>query len=106
MKVQVTEDDIRNGVKSNIDRCPIARAIRRATGQGWIVGSICATIADSAGQRYIILPTCAKRFVFAFDNGMDVEPLDFEFDPLQATGKMWFDGVEIEEGEAECTTVN
>ena len=65
IQVHVTQEDIDNGVPGNKEACPIALALNRATGQNeWAV----TTRADTWKSRW------ARRF----DNGLHVEPFDFE----------------------------
>lgn len=77
IRVEVTEEDIAGG-RRTATRCPLARAIRRATsvrpvavfgfGDGW----------EAGGQKYE-LSFDAASFVSAFDHGADVQPRAFVF---------------------------
>ncbi len=88
MRIEVTQDDIDHGVRRECDRCPIARALKRATGEAWDVGESNdhqATTCRRGGDRakWLKLPDEATNFMFAFDNGFPVWPFSFEFDPDQ-----------------------
>lgn len=74
MRIEVNEDDIRQGEPENGDNCPIARAARRVTPLAVSVGTWTINIG---GQSYK-LPAEASRFVEAFDAGWKVEPIIFE----------------------------
>ena len=77
MKITVTKRDIRLGRKHNCEGCPIARSIRRATGDRTIqVG--CDNIF-LANEKYVSipLPLKVKKFIEAFDEGEAVKPFSF-----------------------------
>lgn len=77
--INVTETDIKKGIRQNSQHCPIARALKRKVkvaigGYNYIaVGSTTVTVIryDSAGDRIsgceYDLPAEASRFVKAFD---------------------------------------
>ena len=58
-------------------RCPVARALNRATGKRWRVGDNTAAIAgnpDEACSVWITSPE-TRRFIQRFDNGDRVTPI-------------------------------
>lgn len=74
MKITVTKQDISRGIPKNFRRCPIARAIRRATG----IKDVKALPGyASVLGRYTHLPLVATDFIYRFDAGVDVEPFTF-----------------------------
>lgn len=105
MRIEVTADDIRHGERRECERCPIARAVQRATNDGaW---SVCETSTsrlpgfsgdpDDVHNVYVVgkqerggydvdpdsairLPREVSRFIDAFDSGHDVEPFSFEIE--------------------------
>lgn len=76
--VDVTADDIRLGVRSSACECPVARAVKRATGK--------QTVRVTPGAITIggmtVLNTTSKiyDFIVAFDAGKMVEGFDFWLD--------------------------
>lgn len=71
--IKVTEDDIRYGIRSNCDACPIARAASREIDRFVAVGGSSAEI----GRLFCALPRSAMRFIRRFDNGAPVKPFNF-----------------------------
>lgn len=90
MQITVTQDDIDNGAQCNCTDCPIALAVRRATGGcGVQVGQRWVDIYDttdrwpvSAAAGSYSLPQSAQIFVETFDDDEGgpaaVEPFAFE----------------------------
>lgn len=78
MRIYVTEEDIKNGVKTDPNRCPVARAIHRATGEDWKVMPYSIEKSD----QYVPAPMCVSNFVYAFDRGYSLltKPFCFEID--------------------------
>lgn len=74
MKINVTKSDIRSGVRYKYDKCPVARAIKRATGKKNIIviptGVLC-------GKKSMRLPNIAAEFISDFDAKRLVEPFSF-----------------------------
>jgi hypothetical protein len=76
MKIHITQDDISRGKREDIENCPIALAVKRAT------ACACVTIDDGLGgistdDHAGTLPKKAVRFMRDFDGGMAVRPFDF-----------------------------
>jgi hypothetical protein len=85
--IDVTADDIANGVRGRCSTCPVALAVRRVPGlEKWEVGGMSAFYGASSFP----LPCAASRFIMDFDGGRPVEPFSFEVDVpdeyLTATG--------------------
>jgi hypothetical protein len=88
IRAEVTEDDIRTGVRYAVDeRHPIVKAARRALqlppGRGWVgLGQdwldICVSIGAD-GHKIYDLPMCAD-FIRDFDAGKEVYPFCFMFE--------------------------
>lgn len=78
MIVHITEAMIRQGRIMACAGCPVALALRQATGQVWIV---CEEEAEAWGADEVIgLPAEATRFIRRFDAGFPVHPFEFEID--------------------------
>jgi hypothetical protein len=78
MRIEVTAEDIAEGVPQYGSTCAVGRALRRATGVGWYVdGEDAFRLLDES--EFIPLPPEAIGFVGRFDAGLPVEPLAFEF---------------------------
>lgn len=78
MIINVTERDIKYGVRVEASQCPIARAAhrhKRLSGASVSTGTLW-----SPATGYIVLPREAKRFVQHFDAQMPVHPFSFEID--------------------------
>lgn len=79
--VNVTEEDIKEGIKEDCWRCPIARAINRALPDGWVcdVSNYKVTLIKNLCPVEVHpLPWVARGFISMFDSGNVVEPITFE----------------------------
>lgn len=77
MKIEVTEDDIKNGKKNNLENCPIFLVLKRMNLKNLYVTANYIGLMDSTGDK-ISLPESATRFIYDFDNGKDVKNFEFE----------------------------
>jgi hypothetical protein len=87
LTVHVTEQDIAKGVKHQCDRCPVARAVTRATGKPCLASGFQLDFYESAdafeddtvfASFEVPTPAPVKMFMQAFDRGEDVAPFAFE----------------------------
>ena len=85
--VEVTEDDIRDGVEEEPDCCPIALAIRRQMHPDDEVTVDSCEMGPLAGHAFVTingtdcqLPDAAKAFIDAFDDAQPVFPFRFQFE--------------------------
>ena len=74
MIIEVTQDDIRNGVKGDTCACPVALALQRYFSTYIQVDAYVVAI----GLEQIELPVKVKTFIKDFDNGHTVCPFAFE----------------------------
>lgn len=76
MRVEVSQEDIDNGVPGRPYSCAVALAVRRADG-GWVsfVGSSEVRLRDHA---WCSLPEHVQQFIIDFDHGRRVEPFAFD----------------------------
>lgn len=94
MTINLTVADIKNGERCVPTGCAIALALNRATGEQWTVGrqgniktdpySWGATLTRKprTGKRvYLPLPREAGIFAHGFDEGDDVQPFAFDWEP-------------------------
>lgn len=74
MKITVTEDDIKHGIRGYPDRCPVALAVSRETGHFdvFVDGDIHFYMFDMTFSR-----RCVSKFVERFDHGKPVKPFSF-----------------------------
>lgn len=84
MKFRVTKDDICNGKRCSIYKCPIALAIKRKLGIRQYKFSVCVT-TDHIGinSRYYVTPKEVADFISKFDSVFDTRILalpPFEFE--------------------------
>jgi len=77
IRVEVTALDIEEGIPSVSCRCPLARAIKRATGlrKVWVFGDV----VEFKQYKSAKLPRKCAEFVKAIDIGNWVKPFSFSF---------------------------
>lgn len=77
--IDVTRDDIDQGVRTDCMQCPVARAIRRALGLDYDV-SVGPSDMDLGQHTYlsVLTPAHAAAFMGHFDAGHPVAPFRFE----------------------------
>jgi hypothetical protein len=73
MKIDVTQEDIANGVREDGTSCPIALACERA---GLYAPNVDNEIATDEGNYNMTAE--AIRFIEDFDSGQPVKPFSFE----------------------------
>ena len=79
-RITASRDHIANGVRNSASNCPLALAVREATGSK-------AVVVDKAGAIYVEGLACigfdekdeslVRLFVQAFDQGLNVAPFEF-----------------------------
>lgn len=76
--ISVTAEDIADGQRGVTNRCPVALAVRRATGIKAV--SIRSTQGVLYGNEYrsFDLPAEVREFIALYDAGQAVEPLAFD----------------------------
>ena len=80
MKIQVTQEDIDAGKQKDIHCCPLALAIKRATGKEiQVVTDYFDLVTENDTQTYE-LPEIAANFRRDFDHWRPVKPFEFEID--------------------------
>lgn len=88
VRVEVTAEDIDLGIQGTMSGCPIARAIKRATGVAWLIGGRggigvyppALSSLTVAPLPVAPLPQVAQAFAAAFDEGRSVAPFVFYVD--------------------------
>lgn len=78
MKIQVTNEDIKLGKRCSCKRCPVARALWRATGKQWSVLPTHAVIVGKWAAFHFT--TTVTDWIKNHDNGRKVQPFEFDFD--------------------------
>jgi hypothetical protein len=85
MKIQVTQEDIDQGIRGMCYACPVARAINRHLREGYFsaVGIILIEIEDAEQIQFheIDTPEIAAEFIRRFDHlsiRCTVEPIEFD----------------------------
>jgi hypothetical protein len=80
VKIYVTQDDINKGERQQCHLCPIARAVADALGVHSRLVEV-TSYGIRAGGAHYKLPLDARDFMYAFDEGLTVEPFEFELVP-------------------------
>lgn len=76
--IHVTQEDIENGERNRASRCPVAIAIKRATGNASVyVGTLDMSIGEFLDMS---LPRKLVKFIGRFDSGKAVHPFTFTID--------------------------
>lgn len=78
IKIEVTQNDLNNGVRCAGWQCPVHLALWRATGQRWDVGVRSATAIEGSPKRTIQFSDEVCALIYDFDNGLPVRPITFE----------------------------
>ena len=81
MKIRVTAEHIKNGQRGEPQACPVALAIKEATGIMWI--TVGPHDMSTMSESQLTLPVSVQKFIRAFDHGErkeEVVPFDFEID--------------------------
>lgn len=89
LEITVTKDDIKNGVKQNCGKCPIALAMQRVLGEDvevnvkYTMAHIYRKHKTDEDKDYMcshlysyILPMDARNFISEFDQGHPVSPIN------------------------------
>jgi hypothetical protein len=80
-QIDVTQEDIDNGIERSCGFCPVALAVRRATDKNASVDEEDMQVWEFVDglRRYEVAttPTEVTIFIKRFDRGMDVQPLSF-----------------------------
>lgn len=83
LTIEVTADDIQNGIRSDNCECAVARALKRIPGvqpSAWVEFGAASIEYDLDGQVYdltLTFPPEATEFIQAFDCGDPVRPFTF-----------------------------
>ncbi len=80
MTINVTQKHIDAGSRNRCFSCPVAMAIKEATGEEWAVDGRAAFRTALGAEGVCQLPPEAKRFVLLIDHLGHVEPFSFELD--------------------------
>jgi hypothetical protein len=75
--VDVTQEDIDNGIPAHGTHCPVAIAIERATG-GKYVGVAAGITFPNGNGKSVVMPDFVHEWYLAFDYGKHVEPFSFD----------------------------
>lgn len=84
VKIKVTQDDIRNGLKETASLCPIALAAKRSLAKIGSMDGVGITIigftANNGRQYNLDLPNEVTEFIRRFDGDEPVEPFEFQLE--------------------------
>ena len=83
MRIEVTKEHIEDGEKDSKFYCPIALAMKDAGYDRPCVGALDVSWFIGKGDWNCAgLPTDAAQFVEDFDDGLNVEPFEFDLEVL------------------------
>lgn len=77
LTVEVTKEDIENGVRGNAQACPIAQALIRQGHENVSVSMSCAYVDTNGERSCYLLPREARDFVDRYDSKIFVTPFKF-----------------------------
>ena len=82
MRIRVTKQHIKYGIRGSTSWCPVARACRASGLQGADVGDDELDFMVEAFSRRVrtALPPEAIQFIADFDDGKSVAPFEFEIE--------------------------
>ena len=84
--VEVTADDIENGIQSDPCLCPVALALARAEYDNPYVGLVTFSVGYvGTNYRSGYMSYAATQFIRAFDEGEPVEPTTFALERSEET---------------------
>ena len=78
MKIEVTQEDIANGIKNSCINCPVARALNRVGFRNANVGYNKGWEHYGLSMKFFRVPKELSSFIDKFDRGLPVEPASFE----------------------------
>lgn len=84
MKIEVTQEDIDQGMVRSCRECPVARAIKKKVGMKTCLGVTPSWVSfydiyDKTDKTFLVqLPEKATEFINKFDGNEIVEPFEFE----------------------------
>lgn len=80
MKINVTQEDIKNGIPGDPYCCPVARACARALNNKTVstTGLSINYWPTPYDFKSLHTPSTVTAFVYSFDNGEDPGPFEFE----------------------------
>lgn len=85
LKIQITQQDIVNGIPEKEDKCPIALALLR---QGYkhveVYDDYISCQNTNLDIEYFHTPFEAAEFISKFDEGKEVNPFEFEAEKFTA----------------------
>lgn len=86
MTVTVTPDDIANGLRHRMGFCPVALALKRATGQDVRVGQgywfVFHPHKPIRSGQLVYLSNDVTEWISQFDGHRHVRPIEFEIEDL------------------------
>jgi hypothetical protein len=85
--VQVTNKDIKDGVKLSCFDCPISYALLRKLKLNYRAISVAKTIKIGGLLSHAAIPELMEKWIITFDKGLPVEPFEFKLIVGQFTDK-------------------
>ena len=79
-RILMEQDDLEEGIPGDVHMCPVARAVSRMYEDELRVSVGLSTMKLYKGREFIEfnLPTEASEFISEFDEGSDLEPIEFD----------------------------
>ena len=89
--VPVTLSHIQNGLRNRVEECPVALALRAATGERFLVfGTEAVPVVDfgSVRQKRLRFGECVSAWISDFDQGLSVPPMVLRIETEVASGRI------------------
>lgn len=89
--VPVTWAHIQNGRRNRVEECPVALALRAATGERFLVfrtESVPVVDFGSVRQKRLRFGECISAWISDFDQGLAVPPMVLRIETEVASGKI------------------
>ncbi len=83
MKIDVTQEDIDQGLRNDGWKCPVGRGVQRATNDGDFAVEIDRIVRGTEGDEDYLsveLPEDVGERICKFDDGLGMQPFSFEID--------------------------
>lgn len=85
VRIEVTENDIRHGIRGSVNHCPVALAVRREGYDASVGVSLVSIYQGSRVVAHAELPPEVRRWVRDYDWKQPVGPISFDLELPELT---------------------